>query len=73
MTDLPEPVLFDTILYLTDNGAVYCGSHCGFTARYTGRDVSGQPVEPLTPARTAALEAELDRPITCPICAVRNA
>jgi hypothetical protein len=36
-------------LYFTDNGAIYCGAHLGTTARYTGRDLSGQPIERVTP------------------------
>ncbi len=43
------PVLDDDTLYITDNGAVYCGKHCGTSARYTGRDISGQEVMELTP------------------------
>lgn len=38
----------DTI-YLTDNGAAYCGEHLGATARASGRDISGQRIEPITP------------------------
>lgn len=36
-------------LYLTDNGACYCGDHLGYTAKHTGRDISGQPILPVTP------------------------
>lgn len=32
-------------LYFTDNGAVLCGEHLGTTAAYTGRDISGQPIQ----------------------------
>lgn len=39
----------DGTIYLTDNGAAYCGAHLGYTARATGRDISGQPIEPVTP------------------------
>jgi hypothetical protein len=39
----------DTMVYLTDNGAALCGQHLGMTARFTGRDISGQPILPLTP------------------------
>ena len=39
----------DSTIYLTDNGAAYCGAHLGQTARTTGRDISGQPIEPVTP------------------------
>jgi hypothetical protein len=31
-------------IYLVDNGAAYCGSHLGYTAQTTGRDISGQRV-----------------------------
>ena len=43
-----QPVLKDESLYLTDNGACYCGKHCGSSARFTGRDISGQKVHALT-------------------------
>lgn len=47
------PVLEDRFLYETDNGAILCGAHCGVQARYTGRDLSGREVVPLTPAEVA--------------------
>ena len=34
---------------LTDNGAAYCGSHLGASAKMTGRDISGQPIHEVTP------------------------
>lgn len=37
-------------IYITDNGAVYCGKHLGATAQLTGRDISGQTILPITPA-----------------------
>ena len=37
-------------LYVTDNGAIYCGEHLGASAKYTGRDISGQPIDEITPA-----------------------
>jgi hypothetical protein len=43
-----KPVLNDDALYLTDNGRCLCGKHCGNSARYTGRDISGQKVARLT-------------------------
>ncbi len=39
----------DTTVYLCDNGAAYCGRHLGMTARYSGHDISGQPIQPVTP------------------------
>ena len=35
-------------LYLTDGGRCYCGDHLGMTAKYTGRDISGQPIHRVT-------------------------
>ena len=31
-------------IYLTDNGAAYCGAHLGYGAQITGRDTSGQRI-----------------------------
>ena len=45
----PKPVVNDTALYFADNGAVYCGADLGMTARFTGRDTSGQKIEKITP------------------------
>lgn len=36
-------------LYFTDNGAVLCGDHLGMTAKASGRDISGQKIEKVTP------------------------
>lgn len=47
MTSIPTPVLDDRTLYLGDNGRCYCGEHSGMSARYTGRDISGNEVLPL--------------------------
>lgn len=46
----PKPVLKDDTLYFTDNGAIYHGKCCGMSARYTGRDISGQAVMAITAA-----------------------
>ena len=32
-------------LYFTDNGCVLCGEHLGMSAKYSGRDISGQPIQ----------------------------
>lgn len=45
----PKPVVTDEALYFADNGAVYCGKHLGMSARFTGRDISGQKIERITP------------------------
>ena len=38
----------DHAVYFTDNGAMLCGAHLGSSARYTGRDLSGQPIKRVT-------------------------
>ena len=55
MTQLTEDVTAMTdrskthpdTLFLTDNGACYCGEHLGSSARFTGRDISGQEIVPV--------------------------
>lgn len=44
----PKPVVKDDSLYFADNGACYCSKHLGMSARYTGRDISGQKIERVT-------------------------
>ena len=39
----------EQMVYLTDNGAAYCGAHLGACAKATGRDISGQEIMPITP------------------------
>lgn len=60
--------LADT-LYLVDNGACYCRAHLGITAKTTGRDLSGQPILPIT---FHAVKAEGVDPDTfgCETCGV---
>lgn len=45
----PKVVLQNDAVYLGDNGRCYCGLHSGMSARYTGRDISGQTVYRVTP------------------------
>lgn len=44
-------------LYICDNGHCYCGDHLGTTARFTGRDISGQEIMPITPDALREAEA----------------
>lgn len=45
MSEQPRRYVTDSALYLTDNGRVLCGRHCGTAAAYTGMDISGEPIE----------------------------
>jgi hypothetical protein len=54
---MPRPFKADpTALYFTDNGCILCGEHLGSSAKFTGRDISGQKIKKVTPddARAAA-------------------
>ena len=59
-------------LYLTDNGALYCHDHLGHTAKATGRDLSGQPIERLTEADHKALCRTYGRFVDCETCMERR-
>ena len=48
MITTEKPVLKDDALYVGDNGRVYHGLCSGMSARFTGRDISGQKVERIT-------------------------
>lgn len=64
----PRPVLKDAELYICDNGACYCGEHCGCSARFTGRDISGQKVERVTPADAKYFRDECGAELACETC-----
>jgi len=51
----PTPKLSPTTLYHGDNGRIFCGAlRCaGVSSHYTGRDISGQRVEPVGPEAAA--------------------
>lgn len=49
MIQNPKRVLKDDALYFGDNGRIFCGRCAGMTATYTGRDISGQRVQRVTP------------------------
>ena len=65
----PRKVVRDDALYFTDNGRVVCGAHCGTSAAFTGRDISGQKIERVTPETAASWLAEVGEPIMCEDCA----
>ena len=55
-------------IYLTDNGRALCGDHLGSSARFTGHDISGQPILPLSPEDVRySVEAEGWHP-SCETC-----
>jgi hypothetical protein len=48
----------DTTIYLGDNGRAYCGAHLGYTAKMTGRDLSGQKIYAIQPEDIAEIERD---------------
>lgn len=57
----------EQMIYLTDNGAAYCGAHLGITAKMTGRDLSGQLIQPVTP-EVAAEAVAMGWEVECEQC-----
>ena len=57
-----RPVLDDDAIYIGDAGHVSCGRHAGHSARYTGHDISGQPVMRVTAAEIAEFG------LACEVC-----
>jgi len=60
----------DSALYLGDNGICLCGAHLGMTARFSGRDISGQRVYRLQPeddAEGRKMSAEFQG-FKCEVC-----
>ena len=64
-----KPVLKAGALYLGDNGRCFCPDHAGASARYTGRDISGQRVHRITEADRAAWRIEVGSEPQCEDCA----
>ena len=44
-------------LYLCDNGRCLCGDHLGASAKYTGRDISGQSIHKISPSDVREADA----------------
>ncbi len=46
-------------VFVTDNGRLLCGADLGASARFTGRDISGQRIERVSPEYAAAYNRDL--------------
>lgn len=68
---MPGLLLNDDALYVIPfDGRILCGRHAGASARFTGRDTSGQKVQRLTKTYLAGFVNEADVP-RCETCAAR--
>lgn len=59
------PVLKAGVIYAADNGRLICLKCAGQSAKFTGRDISGQAVEVMTAEHNAAWVGEFDSPMVC--------
>ena len=60
----PRPFLREGAVYWADNGRRICAGCAGASALYTGRDLSGQPVERVTVEDVRAWPEDLG-PLAC--------
>jgi len=54
--------------YSGDNGRLFCRDHAGASAKFTGRDLSGQRVARLSPADEKAIREACEIPEERPLC-----
>lgn len=62
-----HPKIRSEAVYLCDNGAAYCSDHLGASASMTLRDISGQPIEEVTPAMAREAKA-MGWEVACETC-----
>lgn len=63
-----ESILDLDKLYLGDNGRITCGDCSGASARYTGRDLSGQRVEKISPQDSQTIAGLIGHMPICEVC-----
>lgn len=66
-----KPVLNPDYLYLGDNGECFCGKHAGQSAKYTGRDTSGQKVYRVTEADQQSMVRDFGMRLECESCEIQ--
>lgn len=64
----PKPKLKPETLYFGDNGRCFCGACAGISAKYTGRDISGQRVAAVTESDADYFEQSVGEPLRCERC-----
>lgn len=65
MTTLPPPALKPGIIYSGDNGMLICLKCAGMSAKYTGRDLSGQKVLPVPVSETVEWKEMFGKDLSC--------
>ncbi len=59
-------------LYFCDNGSVFCSEHLGASAKYTGRDISGQKIHLATSRDAVEFERMTGSKLACECCRARG-
>lgn len=57
--------LKEGVLYIADNGRLICSCCAGASAKYTGRDISGQRVARMTKSHAYEWVTMFDQPPQC--------
>lgn len=61
----PKPVLKPGVIYTSDNGRLICVECAGMSAKFTGRDISGQRVAAVPVSETVPWRAEFGEDMAC--------
>lgn len=61
----PKPVLKPHIIYSADNGRLICLQCAGMSAKYSGRDISGQRVTAVPYHETVEWFSQFGKPMSC--------
>lgn len=61
----PKSVLKEGVIYYSDNGRMICVHCAGMSAKYTGRDISGQKVTAATREDAMWWEKETGKLMSC--------
>jgi len=61
----PQSVLEAGVIYAADNGRLICRECAGISASLSGRDISGQAVQPVPRAENPAWKAEFGENMAC--------
>lgn len=61
----PKPILKPGIIYSGDNGKLICRDCAGMSAKFTGRDRSGQKVMAVPVSETVEWHKEFGEPMRC--------
>lgn len=65
MNTVPKSVLEPGTIYCSDNGRLICIECAGMSAKFTGRDISGQMIEVVPYNETVEWFRQFGKPMAC--------